>query len=269
LRINTAVRTAAVCAIPAIFAATAARAGSFPFDASLFPSPDSLLTDDMKNAFTKTVGLTTDFRPMEPATPLGTWIGLDFGIEVTVSKVPSDLAASLDKIGMSGLNIPILPALRAQAHKGITKNIDIGFGGIYYKGAGKIPQLKLIGASLKIALYNPDQGPTIALRGCYSISKIMIVSTTNYSAQLLASRKMDFADPYIGIGFQYITGIIKVELPIMGFTITAEGTGKAMAGSAFTGVQFTVPNLGLQLTLEGGYNSGGAHGLGMKIGMGF
>ncbi len=91
---------------------------------------------------------------------------------------------------------------------------------------------------------------------------------------------MEFADPYLGIGYQIVSGEVLLEIPTPeGLTAEQAALGipseigpfPASGGAflAFFGVSFRPPNLGLKLVLEGSYNSYGAHSLGIKFGFGF
>jgi hypothetical protein len=55
----------------------------------------------------------------------------------------------------------------------------------------------------------------------------------------------------------------------MGTPVVLTSAGAAYGFLAFTGVQFTIPNLGLQLTLEGSYSTADVHALGTKFGFAF
>lgn len=244
-----------------------AAAGGLPFDPSSFEDPSSLIGSSLVNSLVKTVGFALDHRPYEGATPLGTFVGLDMGIEITLAKLPSDLATELAKANPSGGTPtlpPFLPVPRLHLHKGIGQHVSIGLSGILYKG------FVLYGGDLKITLYNPSEGITLATRMSYSVSKIGFVSTKTYTPQLLISRRVSFADPYIGVGYQYATGGISFPLEVQGISLgTLSASGSARGFIAFMGTQFRVAVTGLELTLEGSYSSVGVNTFGTKFGFSF
>ena len=240
---------------------SSANAASLPLDPSQFPDPNSLITPALANAITKTVGLGTDHRSYEGASPLGNSVGLDFGLSITVAHIPPDFAEALTS---AGLNVsttsvpPLLPVPRLQLSKGLGKSFGVNFS---YIGLGAF---QIIGGDVKWTVAEPEEGFTTALRLSYTKCKIGFIQTTTTTPQILFGRKLDFAEPYIGFGYQMSTGTITIPLTAYGQSITIKGTGKAAGALAFTGVQF---NMGLQLTVEGGYSSGGVSYFGTKIGV--
>src|SRR4051812_27123245 len=94
----------------AVLSSTAQAAG-LPLDPSQFPDPNSLISPALANAVTKTVGLGTDHRSYESATPLGNMIGLDLGFSVTIAHVPPDFGKALEAAGLSGVSASSIPPL--------------------------------------------------------------------------------------------------------------------------------------------------------------
>jgi len=258
------------------------------------PDPNSLISSTVANAFVKSVGIAMDHRPYEPATPIGTAIGLSLGLEVTLVQPPSDLGSSLG--GLAGASsgssssssssavIPILPSLKLHFHKGIGSNIDIGLSAL--PPIGSLPLVGgslLLGGDVKVVVYNPEEGPTWAVRGCYNINSLsysqagesITVKTITISPQVLVSRKLDFADPYIGIGVQYTYGSIKVSIPIPAVSgeaiapVEATQNGVGYGAEIFGGIDLRIPNVGFRITLEGAYSPFGMNSLGTKLGFAF
>ena len=240
---------------------TLADAASLPLDPSQFPDPNSLITPALANAITKTIGLGTDHRSYEGATALGNSMGLDLGLSITIGHIPPDFAAALVQAGLnvSATSIPpLLPVPTLQLSKGIGKSFGLNFS---YIGLG---QFQIIGGDVKWTVYDPEEGFTSAVRLSYNKCKIGFIQTTTTTPQVLFGRKLDFVEPYIGFGYQMSTGTITIPITAYGQTITIKGSGKAAGALAFTGVQF---NVGLQLTIEGGYSSAGVSYFGTKIGI--
>jgi hypothetical protein len=243
-------------------------------DPSQIADLNNLLKPEVTNAFIKTIGLGAIMRPYEPATPLGTKIGLDFGVELTLSKIPDDLNTAMTEAGAGGgdnAGLPAFPVPRFHIHKGIGERVDVGIAGMWYpRGFDIIKPIEFWGVDLKAAVFHPEEGPTVSLRFCYTSIDIMVVSAKSYEPQILISRALDFADPYIGAGYTYTKGTLTYSREIIpGQTVTISGNGQASGFTAFSGVQFHITAIGLQLTLEGSYNTAGTHSLGTKLGLRF
>lgn len=250
---------------------TAARAQSLPLGEV---NADSLLSQSLKDALTKTVGLATINRPYSPASAIGRrgGAGLDAGIEATLLHVADDFVPALEEAGLgSASSVTVIPIPRIVIQKGLGEAASIGISYINFMG------YLIYGANLSVAFLEPEEGISIAGRINYSNATVQIVKTTTWSPELLISRKLDFADPYLGVGFASMAGAISVtqavSAEVEGTTVsqdvTASGTGSARSFYAFTGVQFNARTIGLQLTLEGTYNPNGANGLGLKFGFTF
>lgn len=231
-------------------------AGSLPTDPSKFPDLNSLIAPPLATALVKTVGLLADHRPYQPATSLGSALGLDLGIEITGVRIPGDLATALSQYGVNITPPPMIPLPRLMLQKGFGDRAEMGASAIKYK------EYRVYGAHFKIVIAKPEEGPTWALRLNAAWAKIGIVSTQTITPQILISRKMDFADPYLGAGYQMVTG----EVAISYFGFTARREAQAAASMAFMGVKFRSDLAKVFLTMEGAYNSGGAHTLGTALG---
>lgn len=232
-----------------------------------FPLPSNLtaLTNQLSNAMVKTIGLSTDHRPMEPATALGTFLGLELGLELTLAKPPSDINEALSAAGMgsSSVSLAIIPVPKLHVKKGITDRLGAGISGIFYLGYA------LYGGDLKYTVSQPEEGPTWAVRLAYSEADIGYVESRTLSPQLLVSRALEFADPYLGIGYQLTRGKLQYSQTIGPITVPLTGVGEGQAFIAFTGVQFRVKPLGFQITLEGAYSSADIHTLATRVGFRF
>jgi hypothetical protein len=258
--------------LPFLFSLTVAtaRASGLPLDPSSFSNLPQLLQQEVVNPFVETVGLVVEQRPYEPATPLGGALGLDFGIEATLVRFPDEFRTALAEAGLntSADSIQALPMAKLDVHKGLGDYFDVGGSAILYRG------YRVLGVDAKAVVYNPEEGVTAALRLCYAWSDMDFIQTRTLTPQFLVSRKLDFADPYIGIGYSFVNGKITLDahdldssIPAGLYTQSADGSGSAF--EAFMGLSFRVPYLGLMLVVEGSYSSAGADTLGTKFGFSF
>lgn len=269
-------------------APTSARAQSADdlaaFGADAFSKIDQLLTDGVVSSLIKTVGFATDFQAYQPATPLGMGIGLDFGIELTLAHLPDTFYSALDTAGAgSATKIPSLPVPRFIIHKGIGSRVDVGASFIFYRGN------YIAGGDIKIALSLPDEGPAWALRVSYNRTDLGVIFTQTITPQLLISKKLAFADPYMGIGYQYTLGKISVPLSTLAdaagvpdvpdnlpegvdINITDGEITKTASSSnfiSFLGVGFVLGPTGIKLAFGGTYSIAGTHTLGLTFGFSF
>lgn len=215
-------------------------------------------------------GLASDNRTYEGAAPLGTAAGIDMGIELTVVRIPANLLNDISNAtGSSSLSsLTFLPVPRLIAHKGLGR-MDLG---ISYLGFLPAPYntYQIWGGNAKILLYQPEEGPIWALRVNYTSSSFDLIKTIGWTPQLLVSRPLDFAEPYLGIGYQFvsgsITGTLSQTLPLVGVvTAPINATGTATAFQGFGGVALKLGPSGIKLTLEMAYNSTGMAHLGSKL----
>ena len=249
--------------------------GGFSFD------PNSLVSDDVIKQVVTTFGFGGQHRPYEPATPLGIAVGLDFSLEVTLFKVPDSFFDALAAAGLPfpGSALPALPVAKLHLHKGFGDWVDIGGSAFYLTG------YKIFGGDVKIALNQAEEGPSYAFRFCYTYLDIVTnginISTKTLAPQLLASRRMDFADPYLGVAFEYTTGAVDATVTVptdltgpvpAGLTIPPVSLHKesnAYGGYLFGGVSLRIPRSGLRITVEGAYDTAGVSTMGTKVGFTF
>ena len=258
--------------------------------ATEFPDIDSLITESAANAFVKLIGMGMDHRAYEPATPLGTSLGLDVGLEATLVQPPSDLGTALSGLGgamgggssSSSLTIPILPSPKLHLHKGLSNRIDIGLTGLYFPSL--IPFVGgsyFVGGDVKIILFQPEEGLTWAFRMSYNVNSLTMsqssialsIKTGTYTPQLIVSRKLSFADPYMGMGYQISYGTFAATItlpelpapsPSLGDIVLSKN-GTASGFLLFGGVGLRIPGVGFKFTIEGAYSPIGMNYLGTKI----
>jgi len=255
------------------------------------PNLNNFIPQSTTDGVIKLIGLGTDHRSYESASPLGTNIGLDLGAEVTLAKIPEDFEKGLDdlitsinlatgntetKSGSTALgNIPAIPVPRLHLHKGIGQSAGLGLSYIRYK------DYRIIGGEIKVVVAQPEEGLTWSARLSYSNTRFnipldkykILIKTQTITPQILASKRIDFADPYIGVGYQISSGNLDITVPFtyQGYTFQLDGKSKAKASGliAFTGLAFRADVIGLALVLEGSYSSAGVHTLGTKVGFSF
>ena len=246
-----------------------------------------ILSNKIVNPFIKTLGIILNHRSYEPATPLGTTAGVDLGVEVTLVQMPTSLTSELATEGYNVTFPPFLPSAKyLNFHKGISDRTDVGLSVVSF-------QNNLVwGADVKMVVFQPEEGPTWALRLSYNsislpvgtISETVVVNqitatasaslkinAVTWTPQILISKKFEFADPYIGIGYQLISGSINLtttsNLPIPNLNESISGKGGSFI--SFLGLSLRVPGLGVRVTMEGSYCPEGYNALGAKIGIGF
>lgn len=259
-----------------VLASPRARADTagLPLDPDQYPEVQAL--DAVASEIISAVGILADHRPYQPATPLGPTGVVDVGAEVTIVKIPNSFRDAVLRGGLSQNLLPplVLPTARLHLHRGVGERMEIGASALVVRG------YRMIGGDVKLALSDPQaEGPLVAVRFSYSVSKVGFVQTKTYTPQILLSKKMDFADPYMGLGYEYVTGELYLNVtqkvapayPGGPTQIRIDNTYSGVGGGmiAFLGLAFRVPLVGFRLTLEGTYSKAGASSMGTKIGFSF
>ncbi|MEK7692079.1 MAG: hypothetical protein AAB425_13780, partial [Bdellovibrionota bacterium] len=143
----------------------------------------SILPESVMTTILGTIGILTNHRPYQPATALGLF-GLEFGIEATLVHLPDTFMSSFSDLGSTSVSsggsssarrnplvaaasstenpIPSLPMARFHLHKGFGSIFDAGFSGLYFSS------ISILGGDLKATFYEPEEGPTLAVRLNYS-----------------------------------------------------------------------------------------------------
>ena len=225
--------------------------------------------DALTKAFVESIGIATDHHAYTPATALGTDIGLELGIEATLFTPPqsisdsiSQASAALSSDGSSAgggaidasTQIPFIPVARVYLNKGFGQRVDVGLSTINYK------ESRIIGGDLKITLYQPEEGVeeglTWAIRLGHSRTNILDrVKTQTTTPQLLVSKKLNFADPYLGVGAQFISGSVIFPMPLpapfSSKTVDITRTANSKTLFAFMGLGIKISPTGLKLTFGG------------------
>lgn len=241
----------------AAFSARDALSAPLPFsDTSQFATFTRLLEDSVTRPIVRTVGGIASPRAFDSATPL--FAGIELGLQIEYIKLPTDLEAALTHAGLRTKLPASVPLGRIFLRKGFGKRVALGLSGIAYQG------YRIYGAESKITLYHPDEGVSVALRAGISLTQIGFVSATAIAPQLLVSRKLSFADPYLGLGYTLINGGLTFAAGGYSFKSQASASGL----TAFTGVKFKSLETSLMFIVEGSYSSLGASAVGIGLGFG-
>jgi len=222
------------------------EAGLLPLDLSTLTHPESVV-----ERLTETLGTLTGARPLSPATPLNSALGLEVGAEATLLLAPSSFWELL------GSSPSPLPAAMLQVQKKLSPFSTLGLHGLVFQG------IRIYGGSFSAHFLQPEEGPFVTGRFTFSWSQISVLMTRNWGAELLASRDLGFADPYLGLGAHILSGTVTLDSGIPGFSL--EASSLLFNLRAFGGVQFKIPALGAALTLEGEYTSKTSSALSTKV----
>lgn len=237
----------------------------------------------------KTLGILTKHRPYQGGAPLGS--GFDFGIEASLVHMPESFGPTLSDLGMgdvSGLENGSLPMTKIHLHKGMGPKADLGISGIYYPGNF------VWGLDLKFVLVQPEEGPLWAFRIGYSETRLDLskfglsglpitvnsielgqgnlkMATRTITPELLLSKRLEFAEPYMGAGVEFTSG--QIEVPVTLNILDEEqvlrsGATRSTQFTLFSGISLRLPHIGIRLALEGAYGSLGMHRLGAVVGFG-
>jgi hypothetical protein len=200
---------------------------------------------------------------MSPATPLGLALGLDVGLEADLVRMPPNFWSALESLGAatSESSNSGLPYARLQLQKGLSPWSTLGFGFMNLLG------VQNYAANLTLTPSLPEEGLLFAGRLSFSWAQIQTISTRTWSFDLLTSRRLDVAEPYLGLGVIYITGTATASTDVAGIgSVSITSTAEAVTGHVFGGIQYLLRPLGIQLTLEGDYSIAGGSSLGTKVG---
>lgn len=216
------------------------------------------------------VGNYAAHRPFQGATPISRYNTLDLNLEVSLVKIGPGLIRALQSANATSLtstDYRSIPLFKINARKSLNERTDLGVSGISYAG-----QL-VVGGDIRFLLVDAEEGPALGLRIGYNYINLPAVayvrSHNTIQPELVVSRPLDFAEPYLGLGARYMWGTLTFPLdsPIPA-TITKKGT--AFDAYAFTGVYFhLIGPQGLRMGIEGSYHGSGYHTLGTCFGIGF
>ncbi|MCM2278872.1 MAG: hypothetical protein NDJ89_12425 [Oligoflexia bacterium] len=258
------------------------------------PDLNSIVPAESARTLLKTFGVLMNYRAYAGASPRGI-AGFDLGFEATLVHLPTGFMDALSGGSGGGASdgsaLGALPSVKLQLSKGLGPAADLGIAGLAYKGT------YIWGAGIKFTLFEPPEGPSWALRASYSETRLatsslglpgipiptdgvesgeafLDVNTRTISAQLVASKGFSFAEPYIGIGADWVTGQLEVPITI---AVLGESQKQTLVSDAyhayqlqaFTGVAFRILPVGVRIAMEGSYSNAGMHTLGTVVGFAF
>lgn len=260
--------------------------------------PDISAYVDQSNTdtFIQTIGFGMDHRPYEPATPMGP--SFDIGIEATLVGPPNNLGRAINNIGSAASSdsasspstsspIPFIPSAKVHLRRGFDENFDTGFSALYIPTSiplvgGLVGGTFLLGGDIKYTYFYPEEGITWAFRTSYNFVNLAVansgyllsIKTFTLSPQIIASKKMGFAEPYMGAGYQYTYGTILATVPpppiellpgvaVAPVSLSVDGSG---SGVFFFGGLSLVSIIRFRITIEGAFNPAGENYIGTKIG---
>jgi hypothetical protein len=231
------------------------------------------IPQNVANEAIKLFGIYTVHRPYTGATSIGHSNTLDILVEATLVKLGPGLVEALQEDGIAGTPpaIPAVPMAKISLRKAFGENVDLGFSGLYYRGG------EILGGDLKIVLHDAEEGPSFAIRLGYTYADIPYAyfkRVSTFSPELVMSRRLYFAEPYLGMGGRYITGTVSIPfegIPIVhpaDFIVEKQGSG--ITAYAFTGVFFRILGAqGLRIGIEGTFDISGYSTMGLVFGIGF
>lgn len=218
----------------------------------------------------RSIGIAYDHRPYEGATPLtaSCSFGLDIGAEATLVKVDDAFIAAIANIAAAAGGASSLSSLssltsfvgaKVHLHKGFGP-VDLG-GSLFF-----LMGYLMYGADLKVALYEPPEGLTYAIRAKYSYTSLSYITARTVAGEFLLSRRLAFSDPYLGVGGIYVWGNMTLPVDFFGTTYqVALDTASASTFYAFGGVGLDFGGSGLRIAVEGAYSLAGNPHLGVKL----
>ncbi len=165
---------------------------AFPASAGDLPSLGAL-TQDQFRKISEDLGAALSYKGVTPATPLGA-LGFDVGLEVSATDIQNS-----DLFRLAGNAAPdyiVVPKLHV--YKGLPWGFDIG---AFVGGATEV-DATLYGLDARWAMLADGVAtPAVALRisGTQS-SDIGGLKVTTFAGDLMVSKKLTIATPYLGVG---------------------------------------------------------------------
>lgn len=239
------------------------------FDLSLLDlsSLNNLIPQDIANETAKAFGIVLAHRPYQGAMSIHENDASELKLEITLVKIGDGLLTALSNNGVSGTslqNAPSVPVPKMHIRKALSPVLDFGASGVFIAGQ------YIAGGDLKFNFYKPEEGLGSALRLGYTVVKaprLNVKSISILTPELVFSRRLSFAEPYIGLGTRFISGTVSVQFPDPVGTLEKSGSGNT--SFAFTGVNFVVGSKGLRVAIEGTYDLSGYSSLGTSVGLAF
>jgi hypothetical protein len=236
-----------------LFSGMMAEAATWDFDEELIEE----LGQTAVNSIMDTISLGADHRAYQSASALGIALGFDVGISVTVIPLPKEFQDGLDSIGVNSFSMIPLP--RLSAHKGLPFGVNVGLSYV-----GGVLDAQIIGADIQYAVINNIALPSVSVRGSFTSAQLGFISSTTYGLDVMASKNLLVADPYVGLGWRLGNSEVDFGDAEIGDLETTRSIsdGRLVAGTAlkFGPVRFT-PEVVM--------NFGGLVTYGAKLSFGF
>ncbi len=226
------------------------------------------LTTGFTEKLIETAAIATSHRAYMPATPLPTFIGIDVGIEGTLTPLPRDFRNAAAEVSSDAKIPPFFPLPRINAHKGLPFGTEAGISYIRFS------EFRALGLDLKwAALGAPDRErgfenlfPSLAFRGSYTNTRMWFINTTHWALDAVLSIPLLIVEPYAAVGYEFGTG----ELLVPNLNLLPPGVQTHHnfgVGRVYLGLPFDF--LLLKTTFEGGYSFAGIYHFGVKVALGF
>ena len=122
----------------------------------------------------------------------------------------------------------------------------------------------------------PEEGPAFAFRLGYTYINTpaaFVRHTSVLAPELVTSKRLMFAEPYLGVGTRLIRGTLDIPFQVAYSPVTLPDVvrdGSAIDAYAFTGIYFRILGAtGLRMGIEGSFDLSGYHTIGTVFGLGF
>lgn len=178
-------------------------------------------------ALSEDLGSAMSYKPVTPATPLGT-TGFDIGLEVTSTNMAKSSQYWSQITGGSAVSSLVIPKLHVA--KGLPFGIDIA------AFISKIPSsnISLTGAELRYAILDGGMAtPAVAIRGAFTkLNGVNQLSFGTKSLDLSISKGFLMFTPYAGVGQVWVDSSSNVLSNITGTALSNKFTqSKVFAGA--------------------------------------
>lgn len=224
----------------------------------------NIRTSDI-DALLKTITLATAYRPLAPASALGSVIGLEIGVQASAVSTAGDFSRAMTNAGVTDSVPSYLPVPRFYLRKGLPWRIDLGVSYVGYQTN------KIWGFEGQWSVLKPAAGRIdLAVRLTHTRANLFFMKARSTFADVLISKKLGTnlsIEPYLGSGVQWLSGDLDVDVTTSGFPVNLSREYRETTGHVFTGLPF---NLGtLRLAFEADYCFAGVIVYSAKFGFSF
>lgn len=237
------------------------------------PTTIERLTGTAAEELIKIVSFGFDHRPYRAASPLGYLLGFDLGIELVAVSASTTFKQALKDVGVKESIPAYIPIPKLNLVKGLPLGLDISGSFVGYQSAkiwGVGAQWSFLNSkTIKKKGIRKVMIPSVAIRGAYNRTSLILVHSTTVSADLLVSLPLLLLfEPYIGVGHQRANGKIWVSAPASyNVPLVASGVYNLSTNRIFVG--FPIDLLFLRITAHAERNTSGQQLVGLKAGFEF